>query len=86
MNFNNNLSDYMKSKSCRCCNGLVKNPSTYGYCPKCEKQITDAYYLVKNYLSHSPGTTLADLRKELNLPFKILHLLMEDGRISLHER
>ena len=85
MNIDDKLNEYFTSKTCKYCQGLIQNPSPYGYCKKCEGLITEAYRQVKQHLSLSPGATLTDLRQDLDIPFKVLHHLIKEGRISISD-
>lgn len=82
MNINNKLDEYYSSKTCKYCQCLIRDSSLYGYCKKCEELITSAYHHVKEYLSRFPGATLGDLRRELDIPFKVLYHLIKEERIS----
>ncbi|AOT70877.1 hypothetical protein [Geosporobacter ferrireducens] len=83
MNIDNKLNEYYSSKTCKYCQGLIQDPSPYGCCKKCEGLIAEAYHQVKEHLARFPGATLTDLRRELDIPFKVLHHLIKEGRISL---
>lgn len=85
MNIDDKLNSYYTSKTCRYCQGLIQDPAHNGYCKTCEGTIAEAYRLVKQHLSHAPGATLADLKRDLDVPFKILHHLIKEGRISIYD-
>lgn len=78
--------DFYASKTCKRCKGLIRTPSIYGYCEKCEEIMQEAYIKIKNYLQDFPAATTMEIQNELGVSVKIIHHLIAEGRVSFHSK
>ncbi len=69
-------------KKCQVCGKIFKslgNPR----CPECLEAIEDYFYKIKDYLYDFPNAKIDEVSKELDVPKKIILILVKEERIML---
>ncbi|WZL72889.1 hypothetical protein QBE52_17830 [Clostridiaceae bacterium 35-E11] len=83
MGYSSEYSDFYASKTCKKCKCLITKPSVYGYCPKCETEMDEAYAKIRNHLEIYPLETSYGLQNALGISIKTIHLLLQDKRFTM---
>ncbi|MFZ5969363.1 MAG: hypothetical protein ACOYVK_19570 [Bacillota bacterium] len=78
-----NYDAFYSSKTCKICKGLIRKPSAYGYCERCDTSMDEVYRSVREYLQDNPSKTPFDIQKELGISIKIVNHLIEEGRVHV---
>jgi len=76
----------MEVKTCKDC-GRMFNSIGYGnvLCPTCTRKMEEKFVVVKDFIRDNPQEGINDVSKQCEVPIKIIHKWIREGRLILKD-
>jgi len=69
-------------ENCKRCGNLY-NKTFRAYCPKCTRELDEAFKVIKEYLKHFPKANMNEISQATNISSEVIACLVKEGRLNL---